>query len=449
MLSVNYRNHIQKTAKLAFPVCLSQMGHIFVGITDAAFVGQIGTREQAAVSLSGSFYVLVLVFGLGISMGLSPLVAEAAAEKDSDRNTSLLKSALFINCLISLVLFLFLFFCSPVLYHFDQDKGVVDLAIPFLNVMILSMVPLAVFSSFKQFAEGLSFTKAAMVISVSANAINVFLNYLLVFGHCGFPRMGMMGSCWASCISRVLMALAMFLFVFYNRDFRVYFVRFRSAPISWLLSRKILSIGVPSGLQWVFEVGAFSFAVIMIGWIGPRQQAAHLVALSLAAFPYMIASGLSAAVAVRVGTYFGLRDREGMRAAGFSAVGMVLCFTFCSALTLLLLKNILPGFFTKETEVLKIASSLLVIAALFQFWDGTQVVVLGALRGVQDTLLPTFFTLIAYWVVGLPVGYLLAFKLGMGIQGVWWGLSIGLFCAALLLILRFKFVSKKVNFEGS
>ncbi len=444
MISANYKNHFKKTFALALPVCFSQLGHIFVGVTDAAFVGQIGSNEQAAVSLAGSLYIIVLVFGLGISIGVTPLVAEADAEKDIEKNRSLLKNSLLVNILSSVVLFLLLLTASPLLYHLDQAPHVVELAIPFLNVMILSMIPLALFSALKQFIEGLSFTKAAMVISLFANLLNILLNYLLVFGHWGFPEMGLMGSCWASFIARIIMALVMFLYVFIHRDFKSYRRKFNEVKVSWDLSKKILAIGIPSGLQWVFEIGAFSFSAIMIGWIGAKQQAAHLIAISLAAVTYMIASGVGAAVTVRVGNHLGLKDKEGIRTAGFSALIMVLCFMFFSAVMFIAFKNILPAFFSIENEVKNIASSLLVIAALFQLWDGIQVVALGALRGLKDTTWPTIITLIAYWAIGLPASYLLAFKLSWGVQGVWWGLSFGLFIAALLLFTRFNVVSKRI-----
>lgn len=443
MFSEKYKDHFSKTLTLAVPVCVSQLGHIFVGIADAAFVGQIGANEQAAVSLAGSLYVLVLVFGLGISMGITPLVAEADAAKDLATNRSLLKNGLLVNFLTGLGLFLFLLFVSPILYHANQPVEVVKLAIPFLNVMILSMVPLALFSAFKQFAEGLSFTRAAMTISLSANLLNIILNYLLVFGNWGFPKMGMMGSCWASFISRCLMAVAMFVFVYFNKDFKKYWVKFKEVKFSWTLSKKILGIGIPSGMQWTFEVGAFSFAVILIGWIGAKEQAAHLIALSVAAITYMVASGLGAGVAVRVGNHLGLKDQDGVRTAGFAAFILVLSFMFVSAITFILLRNILPLFFSNDAEVIRISSSLLIIAAFFQLWDGMQVVALGALRGLKDTTWPTIITLIAYWVIGLPVSYVLAFKFNYGAQGVWWGLSFGLFLAALFLFLRFNYISKR------
>jgi MATE family multidrug resistance protein len=256
--------------------------------------------------------------------------------------------------------------------------------------------------------------------------------------------MGLMGSCWASFISRVAMAIAMFLYVYYNKPFKVYWQDFNFKNISLELTKKILSLGVPSGLQWVFEVGAFSFAVIMIGWISPAAQAAHQVALSIAAVTYMMASGISAAVSVRVGNQLGLQNREGVRIAGFSAFAMVLILMGVSAVCFILFRDVLPTFFSREIDVIHIASSLLVVAAFFQLSDGIQVVGLGALRGIKDVHIPTIVTLIAYWGIGLPMGYVFAFKLNYGVQGVWYGLSLGLTTTAILLFLRFNYVSKRI-----
>ena len=205
-----------------------------------------------------------------------------------------------------------------------------------------------------------------------------------------------------------------------------------------------INVGIPSGLQWVFEVGAFSFAVIMIGWISPTAQAAHQVALSLAATTYMMASGLSAAASVRVGNQLGLKNREGIRTAGFSAVVMALMFMGLMAICFILFRDTLPTFFSSEPQVISISASLLIIAAFFQLSDGTQVVCLGALRGMKDVTIPTVITLIAYWVIGLPMSYIFAFKLNFGVQGVWYGLSLGLTTAAILLFLRFNYVSKRI-----
>ncbi|MBN8696022.1 MAG: MATE family efflux transporter [Bacteroidetes bacterium] len=443
MFSAEYFKHYKATFLLAYPVVMSQLGHIMVGVVDTAMVGQIGTNEQAAVALANSLYTLVLVFGLGVSYGVTPLVAAADSSKNIKENASLLKHSIIINTLLGILLFILLVAIAPVLTLFDQKKEVVDMAIPFLNVMMLGMIPLCIFSAFKQFAEGLSNTKMAMLISVGSNLLNILLNYLLIFGHWGFPEMGLMGSCWASFIARFAMALIMFWYVYSNTFFKDYWINFSFKNVSIELSKKILSIGVPSGLQWFFEVGAFAFAVIMIGWIGPKAQAAHQIALSIAAVTYMMASGISAAASVRVGNQYGLKSIPGIRTSGFSAFIMVLFFMGTMALGFIVLNHWLPTFFNDDPEVLSISASLLIIAALFQLSDGTQVVALGALRGINDVKIPTIITLIAYWIIGLPISYLFAFKLNMGVEGIWYGLSIGLTTSALLLFFRFNYISKR------
>jgi MATE family multidrug resistance protein len=443
-LSREYIKNYKATVLLAYPVVLSQLGHIMVGVADTAMVGQIGTVEQAAVALSNSFYTIVLVFGLGVSYGVTPLVAAADSSKNYAENASLLKHGIIINTVVGILLFLFLLMVSPLMRHIDQDKTVVELAIPFLNVMMLSMIPLCIFSAFKQFAEGLSYTKVAMYITVGGSLLNILLNYLLIFGHWGLPAMGLMGSCWASFISRVIMAIVMFIYTFRHKKFRPYTQQLNFRFISTERIKKILNIGIPSGLQWVFEVAAFAFAVIMIGWISPKAQAAHQVALSLAAVTYMMASGLSAAAAVRVGNQYGLKSRQGVRIAGFSAFVMVVLFMGLTATCFILFRNLLPTLFNKDPEVIVVSSSLLIVAAFFQLSDGVQVVALGALRGIRDVKIPTAITLIAYWIIALPMSYVFAFPLQMGILGVWYGLFLGLTAAAVLLYLRFNFVSKRI-----
>jgi len=444
LLSPDYLSSYRKTLLLAYPVVLSQLGHIMVGVVDTAMVGQIGSLQQAAVALSNSLYMLVLVFGLGVSFGITPLVAAADSRKDFSENALLLKHSIIINTVMGILLFVLLFISSPVLHLFGQKAEVVELAIPFLNVMMLGMIPLCIFSGFKQFTEGLSFTRVAMLITLGSNLVNIILNYTMIFGHWGFPRMGMMGACWATFISRVVMALGMFLYVFYNKHFQVYWKGFNALKITKAWTKKILAIGVPSGLQWVFEVGAFAFAVVMIGWISPDAQAAHQVALSIAATTYMMASGLSAAASVRVGNQLGLKSREGVRMAGFSAFIIVLAFMSLMAICFILFRNYLPLVFSNEPNVIRISVSLVVIAAFFQISDGVQVVGLGALRGMKDVKIPTYITLFAYWIIGLPMSYVFGFTFHLGVEGVWYGLSLGLGIAAVLLFLRFNYVSKRI-----
>lgn len=444
LLSSNYKSHYRKTFLLAYPVVLSQLGHIMVGVVDTAMVGQIGTVPQAAVALANGLYVLVLVFGLGISYGITPLVAAADSSKNIKENAALLKHGIFINTATGILLFLLLVAIAPVLRLFNQPQEVVDLAIPFLNVMMLGMIPLCIFSGFKQFTEGLSYTKVAMFITLGSNLLNILLNYVMIFGYCGFPEMGLMGSCWASFISRVAMALAMFLYVYYNKHFKMYWTEFNFRNISMERIKKILEIGIPSGMQWAFEFGAFSFAVIMIGWFSPEAQAAHQIALSVAAVTYMMSSGIAAATSVRVGNQMGLKNREGVRAAGFSAMAMVISFMIITSICFVIFRNLLPTLFNTDEQVITIAATFIVIAAFFQISDGLQVVCLGALRGMEDVKIPTLITLISYWGIGLPMSYVFAFKFNLGPQGIWYGLSLGLGLSAVFLSMRFNYVSRKM-----
>lgn len=443
ILSPEYKKHYRQTLLLAYPVMLGQLGHILVGIVDTAIVGQLGTKPQAAVALANGLYILVLVFGVGVSFGVTPLVAAADSVGNKSENARLLKHSLLINTITGILLFLLLVCVSPLLRFIDQENDVVEMAIPFLNIMTLGMIPLCMFSAFKQFAEGLSFTKVAMWITLGANVLNILLNYILIFGKFGFPQMGLMGSCWASFYARVAMALAMFLYIFYNKRFKEYWINFKTNKISIELIKKNLSIGIPTGLQWVFEFGAFSFAVVMIGWISSAAQAAHQIAMSVAALTYMVSSGISAAASVRVGNQVGLKNKQGIRMAGFSAMIIVFLFMSCSSIVFSALRNQLPIVFNNDSQVITIAAYFIFIAAFFQIFDGLQVVCLGALRGMEDVKIPTIITMVSYWAIGLPMSYVFAFKMNLGPNGVWYGLALGLMSAAVLLLIRFNYISSK------
>lgn len=454
MLTKNFKEHFLKTILLAWPVCISNLGHVLVGVVDIAMVGGInedvfgysGTTAQAAVSLATGFYFLVLVFGVGISYGITPLTAESDSAGNVEESKKLLSHGLIVNVAVNAGLFFVLLLISPAMRHIHQSKDVVELAIPFLNVMMFGMIPFAVFASFKQFAEGLSFTRVAMFITIGTNVLNVLFNYVFIYGKLGFSAMGVMGSCWASFWARLIMALAMFLYIYYGKNFRKYREAFLFKTISFDRMKKIFNIGAASGLQWVFEIGAFAFALVMIGWIGKREQAAHQIALQIAAMTYLIASGISAAASVRVGNQLGAKNILSLRQAAFSAFSMVILSQTIFAIAFILLRFAIPVLFNNESEVRNIVSSLLLIAALFQLSDGVQVVALGVLRGIKDVTIPTWITFVVYWMVGLPCSYVLAFVFGFGVQGIWYGLTIALSLAAIFLFIRFNYVSNRIRF---
>ena len=443
MNTAEYKEHFSKNFTLAFPVVLSQLGHIMVSVFDSLMVGQIGTLPLAAASLGNSIFMITLVFGLGVSYSITPLIAAADGRNNYTRISLLLLNGLVSNVLLGVLLFIAGYFLSPYITYLDQPIKVVDLAVPYLNILFMSMVPLMVFQAFRQFAEGLSLTKQAMYITLIANTLNIILNYILIYGKLGFEPMGLVGAGWATLISRVVMAIIMASYVLFAKRFEVYRHFLRLRHFSFLHVYRIFKLGLPISGQMIFEMGAFSFSAIMIGWIGAKQLAAHQIAINVASVTYMMASGIAAAATIRVGNQKGLGNFRGMRVAGLSSFAMGTLFMIGSGLLMVIGNEIIPMLYIDDPEVIHIASSLLIIAALFQISDGVQVVGLGALRGLEDVRIPSLISLLAYWVIGLPVGYLLCFKLGFGVDGIWTGLLVGLSVAAILLFIRFKALSNR------
>lgn len=438
MDSGNLKTHFKKNFILAYPVILSQLGHIMVSVADSVMAGQLGTIPLAAASLGNSLFNVTLMFGLGISYSITPLIAGADGKRNHTRIGLLLVNGLVLNLAIGFILILFYFVGAPLVPFLGQPENVVELALPYLRILFFSILPLMVFQAFKQFAEGLSLTRQAMYISVFANLLNIGLNYILIFGKLGAPALGLDGAAWATFIARVVMGGLMVAYVFSVRRFDFYTLLFRLRNVSFAYLRRILLFGLPISLQMVFEMGAFGFSAIMIGWLGAKELAAHQIAINIAAVTYMMASGIAAAATIRVGNNRGRRDVQGIRLAGYSSFLMVMVFMASTGLLLVLANRFIPGLYVDDPEVIEIASGLIIIAALFQLSDGVQVVGLGALRGLEDVKMPSLISLLAYWLLALPFGYFLGFGLGLGVYGIWYGLLVGLTLSAIFLFYRFR-----------
>jgi MATE family multidrug resistance protein len=301
-----------------------------------------------------------------------------------------------------------------------------------------------IFQTYRQFAEGLSSTRVAMIIVIGSNLLNIVLNYVLIFGRLGFPALGLNGAGWATLISRCVMGFSMMMYVYYGKKFRAYKFGFKFGSYSRPLISKMLHIGIPAGSQFIFEAGAFGFSAIMMGWLGTTALAAHQIAINLATISYMTTSGMGAAATIRVGNFLGLRDKENMRASAFTMISMATVIMAAWALLFIFGRYFLPSLYIEDMEVIQLTSSLLIIAAFFQLSDGIQVVTAGALRGLQDVKIPSLLIFVAYWVIALPLGYVFAFPLGMQANGIWIGLFIGLTLTAGAMVVRFNRLSKKV-----
>lgn len=442
---MTWREHIRKNWQLALPVMLSQLGHVMMGVADNVMVGHVGVTSLAAAGLALVAFNVLFLFGIGVSFAITPLVASAHGENNDDRITSVLKHGLVVNTINGMVLCSVVWMGQGILYHLNQPDEVVALAIPYLRIVSFSLIPVMVFQSFKQFAEGLSRTRVAMVVVLLTNVLNITLNYILIYGHLGFDAMGLEGAAWATLVSRVVMMLMIALYIHRNTYFRKYRMAFVPGGYSRALFVTLLNLGIPSGLQFIFEVIAFDFSLVMMGWLGAETQAAHQIAINMATVSYMTTSGLAAAAAVRVGYFLGSGDPVNLRKAAYSLLTMALFVMFLWSILFIGGRHWLPQFYVADTNVIEIASSLLIIAGLFQLADGTQVVCASALRGLQDVKIPSLFILVAYWIIGLPLGYVLGFRQEQGAQGIWMGLLTGLTLTAIALFLRFRLLSKRVG----
>jgi multidrug resistance protein, MATE family len=430
---------LHQIIRLAVPLVLTQVGHIVVGIVDTIFLGYIGKTEQAAGILANNLYVLLLVFAIGVSYAVTPFVTAAKEKEDTKEQANLFKNSLWLNGIIGTVLFVLLFFGSDALAYMQQPQDVVNLSIPFYQVLIFSIIPVSLFFTCKQYSEGIGNTMAALYISVIGNIINIILNYMLIYGKMGLPVLGYMGSAYASLIARTFMGVAFLVLVFKSSELNAIKPFFKHVKLSLQTMMRLAKIGINAGLQFTFEVAAFAIAGLMAGKIGTESIDAHGIALSLAAFTYMFGSGLSGVGTMLTGKYLAQKNYSELREAVSALLKLVVLIMGFFGLLFLSLHRVLPQFFTNHADIISLASDLLIIAALFQLFDGIQVLAIGILRGFEESTFPTIITLVGYWLIALPVAYYLAFYRHWNTVGIWIGLLLSLVFVALSLLWRVRY----------
>ncbi len=431
------KEHLKINVNLAVPVMASQLGQVMVGVADNMMVGQVGYIPLAGASLGNAIFFFFMVFGLGVSFAITPLVGFAQGEGNNKQIGQVLRHGLVINTILGIILFIVVMIAANYLHLLGQEQAVVEQATPYMFVIGFSMIPFLVFQSFRQFSEGLSMTKIPMIVSVSMNILNIILNYILIYGKFGAPELGLLGAGIATLISRIMMAIVMVLYVLKHHSYKPYLASLGIKNLDVTLIKDLLKIGIPAGLQFVFEVGAFSMAALMMGWIGAPTQAAHQIAINMASISYMTVSGLGTAAAIRVGNQLGKKQYKTMKNAALTLIAMGTALMIVFAGIFIIGKDTLPLLYNDQPEVVSIAAGLLIIAALFQLSDGVQVISLGALRGMKDVKIPTLITFLAYWVIALPLGYVLGFSYGYGASGIWFGLFLGLTIAGIWVFARF------------
>ncbi|WP_459211741.1 MATE family efflux transporter [Aquimarina rhabdastrellae] len=435
------------------PVMAGMLGHTFVGLIDNIMVGQLGSAELAAVSLGNSFLFIAMSLGIGFSTAITPLVAEADGEGSFVKGKSALKHGLFLCTVLGIALFLVVMAAKPLMYLMKQPEEVVTLAMPYLNLVAFSLIPMIMFQAFKQFSDGMSITKYPMYATLIANIVNVVLNYLLIFGKLGFPQMGIVGAAIGTLVSRFAMLFFLWGILSYQEKVKAYVKNIKLFVLEKSMLFRLIQLGFPSALQMFFEVAIFTAAIWLSGILGKNPQAANQIALNLSSMTFMVAMGISVAAMVRVGNQKGLQQFKELRRIAFSLFLLAFLLAGGFAVLFMLCNTIFPKMYVDlddaknlmdNTEVIAIAAKLLLVAALFQLSDGVQVVVLGALRGLQDVKIPTLITFIAYWVVGFPISFYLGLYTDFKSSGIWIGLLAGLTTSAVLLFIRFNHLTKKL-----
>jgi len=443
-----WTNELRQTAVLAVPMVMNQVSQHMIQVIDAAMIGRVGVVPLAASAFASSVFTVPIVFCYGLTIVVSILVSSAFGEGDMKKANHVLRAGLIVSTAVAIGLVALFMSATGLLAYFGQSAEVYHEALPYYRLLLWSLVPAIVFACFKNYSEAMSRPWVPLGVTVGMLLSNVFFNWIFIFGKLGAPAMGLEGAGIGTLISRSLAALALLLVVVNGKSWQFRFFTADWFRISFREIRDYLALGIPSGFQIIFEVTAFVMAAIMMGWISEETLAAHQIAINVAAATFMVVLGIAFATTVRVGQFLGKKDYVGLRRAGMvggitNGIFMATCMV-----TLICLRHVIPTWFVSEPSVIAIASGLLIIAALFQVFDGIQISMMSSLRGMRDVKIPTFIVMFVYYGVCLPLAYLLGFKAGLDGQGVWIGLAIGLGLSAVSLSVRFHLKTRSLILES-
>lgn len=443
---MNFKKDAFITWKLSAPIILGELTQMALGIIDSIMVGKISYQHLAAAALVNSVLNIPFVLGFGMTMSISQTVSMANGQKDDSKVSHYLFNGFWLCTIAAVIIAVTLHFSKNILFHLGQDVEVSTLGAPYLQIMGWSIIPMMMFISLKQFADGLERTKTAMLLSIAALPINILINWFLVYGNLGFPRLELTGAGYGTLITRILILLIFIVVLFVNPFFSRYMaVRKKQWIITLQTIKELLHIGIPSSLQATMESGAFAVSSIIIGTLGAIQLAAHQIALSCASLAFMVSWGLAQGGSIRVSNALGRNNWRDIHLIGKSTLASSLVYGILGVAFFISFRNYLPLAFNNEPTVMALASVLMLFAAVFQISDASQVTAVGLLRGIKDVKIPTLYILIAYWVVGIPIGCLMAFTFKMGAAGMWIGFVSGLTFSAVFLNYRFFKLLKSKN----
>ncbi len=439
------KKDILETFNLSIPIILGRLGAVLMGVIDTMMIGKVGTTEIAAAGISSSIFILVGIIPIGFLIVGSPMISAANSSGDKSLVEKTLKGCIQSAVILSLFFIVIMLLMAYFFTAFNQPADVNAIAPPFFCMLIVSTLPLMVFIAIEQFSDGLEKTQISMFFNITALFVNMGINYLLIFGHFGLPKMGLLGAGVGTLVARIYMCVGIWLVVKYKKEFKKYDLNFDFFKIEKESFIKIWRAGIPSGMQFFFEVSAFCIAAMMVGWLGTVPLAAHNIAISVASISYMLSTGFATGGSIRVAGFYSVQNKEGVLRAGKTSLLFVVVLMSFSCLLFTTCGNFLVSLFSEDVSAKSLAASLMILAGIFQLSDGIQVVSLRSLLGLEDIKIPTYITLFSYWGIAIPLGYYLTFYTSMGIYGIWSALCIGLTISAVLVTLRFFNLANKIE----
>ena len=430
--------HYKALFKLGLPIVIGQLGMIVLGFADTLMIGHHSTEELAAASFVNNMFNLAIIFATGFSYGLTPIVGNLFGRKEHKAVGGTLKNSLAANGLIGILLTLVMGILYLNIHRLGQPEELLPLMRPYYLVLLVSLIFVMLFNAFKQFADGITDTRTPMWLLIGSNVLNIIGNWVLIYGHFGFPEMGLSGAGIATLASRIAMLLVFISLFFTTRRYHIYKVGFLESRLNKADFMQLNKLGWPVGLQMGMETASFSLATIMVGWLGAIALAAHQVMLTIGQLGYMMYYGMAAAVAVRVSNFHGQRDTEAVHHSASAGFHLILLMAVLVSLPLFLLRNEIGNWFTDNHEVTLMVASLIVPFIIYQFGDGMQCNYSNALRGIADVKPVMYIAFLAYFVISLPAGYLFGFVFNWGLTGIWLSFPFGLTSAGLMFWLRFR-----------
>ena len=433
-----YKTHYAALARLGLPIIIGQVGVIVLNITDTLMVGQHSTDELAAAGFVNTVFMLAVIIGLGFSYGLTAPVGSMFGRRELHRIGVLLKNGIAANLLMSAVIVAAMSVLYVNISRLGQPVELLPLMRPYFFVNMLSLPFMMVFNAFKQFADGITDTRAAMWMLLGGNALNILGNWLLIYGMFGLPEMGLLGAGVATLLSRAVMAAAFAVMFALRKSYGVYRDSFVHGRVNSADLRTLTGMGVPLAVQMGMETASFTLSSVMVGWLGAAALAAHQITLAVSQLFYMVYYGMAAAVAIRVSYFYGQHDVAAMRCTSWAGLHIILVIAVCVSVPIFMLRDVLGLWFTDSHEVSLLVSALVWPLAVYQFGDCLQCIFANSLRGSAHVKPMMMIAIVAYVIIGLPLAYVFGFTLGGGIVGIWYSYTSGLTVAGILYYICYR-----------